>query len=284
MPKMTLSSIIPSFSQELEEFLSTKQSSFRVIHTVKSSTALQSTSGDLKVPASTVKSLSTPNSFVILDSSFNPPHNGHFSLVQKFYEYHMKTVGSSKPDLLMLLSINNADKSPPNPQELERRLSMIYLLARHTSKDLGIDVSIALTTQAKFVDKSISIFDSSESLSKLTYLLGFDTIIRFFEERYYKPKSLFEALDDFMGKNELFCLTRGDCELKHAKEFQQKIALQCSEKWNENIIMVEGDASVRNISSSFIRKNILDGNTAWEDLVIAEIKNYITDIGMYSQV
>lgn len=187
-------------AKPLEEFVSSK-ADFRVVYLTK-----------------TLATLTTRRIFV-LDSSFNPPHLGHYALVKEALRYHKtlkSAVGPGTVLFLLLLSVKNADK-PVQPAPFDKRLDMMYLMAKYMEQDLDIDVSIGLTNHAKFVDKAVSISQYLKNLfpdeymsMRLTFLVGFDTLIRIFDPKYYVPDKLLEVLDTFMKTTDLFCLTRTD--------------------------------------------------------------------------
>lgn len=123
------------------------------------------------------------------------------------------TVGAPSTRLLLLLSVNNADKAP-KPAAFEQRLALMLALARDThaellaaqdkepagSPDMDIPIDIGLTSEPYFHNKSNAIAVSpfyvrpafpSAPVNKTTpdqiFLLGFDTLIRIFDPKYYPP-------------------------------------------------------------------------------------------------
>jgi nicotinamide-nucleotide adenylyltransferase len=93
--------------------------------------------------------------------------------------------------LLLLFSTSNADKAP-KPASFPHRLVMMSIFAQSLFSKLKKDsvaIDIGLTTEAFFNDKAAAITESNEYLDglKQTYLLGYDTVIRFLAPKYY-PK------------------------------------------------------------------------------------------------
>lgn len=232
----------------------------------------------------------------ILDSSFNPPHLGHLSLALESLKQSYSAENEQKI-LYLILSVKNADKLVPQPASFAERIDMMCLMADNISQNYGFKVEVGLTKHAKFVDKSMSILNyikSSQQESippKITFSVGFDTIIRLFNPKYYIPDKLLIALDEFMKTTDIFCLTRGNedttyqeqikyiADIKHGKDgdiphhWSTKIFLE--KKMNEG---------TTDISSSAIRKQIEtgsenDGN--WGDSVLPEIKEYILESKLY---
>ncbi|CAK7214496.1 hypothetical protein SBRCBS47491_002162 [Sporothrix bragantina] len=156
------------------------------------------------------------HNLVILDSSFNPPTLAHMKMATAALQF-LRTDSSSTSSLtpspplkstrlLLLLSVNNADKAP-KPAAFEERLALMLAMARDThavlasEKDdsLDIHIDIGLTSEPYFHNKSNAIAVSpfyvrpdfsSATGSKTTpdqlFLLGYDTLIRIFDAKYYK--------------------------------------------------------------------------------------------------
>lgn len=238
----------------------------------------------------------------VLDSSFNPPHLGHYTLAKEALNYHYKDDTASGPDsrsLLLLLSVKNADKENV-PASFHDRIEMMYLMAQYLNKNLNVNVSIGLTNHARFVDKSLSILDSIHathpeidvSALKLTFLVGFDTLIRIFDPKYYLPDKLSDSLNNFMKSTDLFCLTRNDNDstylqqINYVKEIHHGKHEHIPRNWSRNIFLFEKEGNydeqldvIGAISSSSIRKNI--AGSSWHSQVIPEIKQYIIDHNLY---
>lgn len=224
----------------------------------------------------------------ILDSSFNPPHRGHLSLITKAVESSKGPVS-----LLLLLSVKNADKLIPEPASFEDRLDMMCLFADHIHSNLNIPVSVALTNHAKFADKSsvvtgwVNEVIGEISEIKFSFLLGFDTLIRVFDPKYYNPVPISEALADFMKLNEFFCLTRTD-DKNNNMDAQHQYLQDVSEgrtelpaEWAGKIHLVEGDEKFLHVSSSSIRKNAALQTHNWQNDVTSTIGEFIKRENLY---
>lgn len=227
----------------------------------------------------------------ILDSSFNPPHLAHYSLVKTSIDYEAFKNDRNSSSVLLLLSISNADKADGEPASLEQRIDMIILLAEHITKSLGVPAAVALTSCPKFADKCEAIQNHSRELAlpklKLTFLVGFDTIIRILDQKYYtSPISV--ALNDLFQNSDFLVLTRED--KKHTIEFQLSYVKQLHDgslkaipnDWASRIYIVVNDNLIEaDISSSAIRSNIRNGNIHWQEKTIPEIATYIKEKSPY---
>ncbi|TPX11680.1 uncharacterized protein E0L32_007659 [Thyridium curvatum] len=147
---------------------------------------------------------------VVLDSSFNPPTQAHMRMAVDA----LRGGGGSSKRLVLLLSVNNADKKP-KPAGFEQRMAMMWAFARDMHGELsgagtgaeragggeqegrddgGMPIDIALTTKAYFHDKSSAIAEDGfygadgpeqEQEQEQEFLTGYDTLIRIFNPKYY---------------------------------------------------------------------------------------------------
>mmetsp|Transcript_2269 Transcript_2269/g.2212 ORF Transcript_2269/g.2212 Transcript_2269/m.2212 type:complete len:268 (+) Transcript_2269:614-1417(+) len=231
----------------------------------------------------------------VLDSSFNPPHLGHYSLVKESLIYNYKDSLSDNKMVLLLLSVNNADKLTPQPASFHHRIEMMFKLADHIHESLKVDVKVGLTNHAKFVDKSNAICSYmnnykqfSMSNIRLSFLVGFDTLIRILNPKYYVPNSLATALDGFFETSDLFCLTRSDDSISLEKQFEYLDSIASGnidgvpKHWSSNIFLSHNESlELSKISSSSIRSNVSHHNEEWFNKVTPDIKNYIVNEDIY---
>ncbi|AAS54093.1 AFR721Wp [Eremothecium gossypii ATCC 10895] len=214
---------------------------------------------------------------LVLDSSFNPPHFGHCELIERAVEHYK----SEQLHVLLLLSVNNADKAA-KPATFDKRLYMMSILAELLSK--SIDSSVGLTTHARFIEKTGAIRKHGFHVGPITYLMGFDTLIRFFDPRYYQPSTLIEALSEFMQHTELFCLTREDgagpenqatyCATLATGGFEPHMP----RNWASHIFIDSRAGKYYGLSSTKVR-NLIAQPRALSDLVPKEILDYICIAG-----
>ncbi|CUS24267.1 LAQU0S15e00694g1_1 [Lachancea quebecensis] len=212
---------------------------------------------------------------LVLDSSFNPPHMGHYTLVERAVRHY----GGTDMQVVLLLSINNADKEI-KPASLDKRMDMMCIMADLLSKN-SLPVSVGITKYAKFFEKSAAICKGLGHSPKITYLVGFDTIVRVFDSKYYAPLSVADALRDFMSDTEFFCLTRdGETAVQQQLQYPRDIAEGTYEpnipkSWNSKIVVEKGDESFSHISSSSLRKTLYDPEKDVSASVPLEIYHYI---------
>ena len=117
-----------------------------------------------------------PGCLLCLSASFNPLTIAHVWLIQEASRL-------VPPDeVLLLLAKANVDKGATG-FPLERRLSLLsrYAESRPT-------LSVAVVSHGRFVDKAEAIRAHYPRGCLLTFLVGFDTLIRVFDQKYYADR------------------------------------------------------------------------------------------------
>ncbi|KAJ3189065.1 hypothetical protein HK101_008970 [Irineochytrium annulatum] len=160
---------------------------------------------------------------LILDSSFNPPTKAHEAMITIAHatiasSEFVRTAStlSCEPavtrnlPIILMLSINNADKGEIK-EAAHKRLSMIHRLAVGLHKTIQVgDIIVACTTEARFVDKALA-FQSVFPRTSLRFIVGYDTLIRLFDPKYYAgtvSAALTPLFDPMMGNASLIVFDR----------------------------------------------------------------------------
>jgi nicotinamide-nucleotide adenylyltransferase len=115
----------------------------------------------------------SPGTLLCLSASFNPMTMAHAALLEE---------GSRlipPQEILLLLATVNVDKAVKG-LPLERRLDILLRFA-----DSRPRVSVAAVGHGRFVDKMEAIRSAYPSNTRLVFLLGFDTLVRLFDAKYY---------------------------------------------------------------------------------------------------
>ncbi|KAF2117992.1 hypothetical protein BDV96DRAFT_644325 [Lophiotrema nucula] len=182
----TLRTLLPELEQALHSFTSSS-AKFRIVRTVH--------------PASASRAAKT---LYILDSSFNPPSIAHLALAKSALT-NPAPADETPFRLLLLFSTHNADKAP-SPASFVQRLALMTVFAEdvvqqlslhptdseasNNEQDGGITVDIGLTKEPYYTDKSIAITELQPapypSRPRHVHLVGYDTLIRFCNPKYYK--------------------------------------------------------------------------------------------------
>jgi nicotinamide-nucleotide adenylyltransferase len=213
----------------------------------------------------------------ILDSSFNPPTNAHLALALS------SLPSKTKATVLLLLGIQNADKQP-KPASFDHRLEMMALLAHKIETQSPTTAAlIALSRHPRFVDKARDVSQSFPGVEEVVWLVGFDTLIRILDKKYYVPKTVEESLREFWTKNRFVYAIRGDDETE--RTYLNRIRSGGVEGvpplWAEHITMIEPVGK----DASSTRAREAAGRGHWDEVarvVPDEIAEYIRKEGLYT--
>lgn len=224
---------------------------------------------------------------LILDSSFNPPHWGHYTLIKKSYEHYRTLYPDKQIDVLLLLSVQNADKDA-KPATFDKRVEMMCLMARMiTNSKPKSSCSVGLTIFGKFVDKDKVVRERFFNHGKIVYLAGFDTITRIFDPKYYVPDTPAVALNEFMKQTEFCCLTRYDdksgadieqlfiTQINYSKEISEgKFEPLIPREWGSKVNVLMNDPKYSDVSSSSIR-NVMVQMNGTDPMKLASLKELL---------
>jgi nicotinamide-nucleotide adenylyltransferase len=225
-----------------------------------------------------------------------------------------QTLGTLR--LLLLLSVNNADKGV-KPAAFDKRLVMMWAFARDVQDSLrsgskpgeglataeagALSVDLGLATVPYFHDKSATLSESGfynehgnaggGNEANQVFLVGYDTLIRIFNPKYYgpphsagqpvdlEPSLMRKALDPFFARAKLRVTMRTDDEWGGADEqnaylegLTQAEGLESvggSKDWGRRIEMVEGRKAGGDIvSSTYARAAAKAGDLDRLDLMV----------------
>lgn len=305
-----------------------------------------------------------PRTLIVLDSSFNPPTRAHLRMATSAIRDHLaqqETNGGQKKRLgtslrlLLLLSVNNADKAP-KPAAFEQRLALMWAFARDLQLEQqqgglrggpapspslsgeerehddaeGLSIDLALSTLPYFHEKSAAIAellfyrggeegelggggDGGDGEMEQLFLVGYDTLIRIFNPKYYRgaPGSsaavadvaeagggatpMQRVLGPFFARAKLRVTLRTDDDwggedeqrayLRNLLEAEGLAAVGGSREWGGRIETVEGRrVGADIISSTYARAAARDRN--WDRLglmVTPEVGRWIEQEKLYAE-
>ncbi|PWN19131.1 hypothetical protein BCV69DRAFT_284289 [Microstroma glucosiphilum] len=276
----------------------------------------------------------------VLDSSFNPPHLAHLSLVSSspFLSRSAPPSSSRKhyDAHLLLLSSKNADKGSGKAGDAspEQRLSMMYLLAKDLERKLSSEgskepnVAVVVVEEPLMKDKSTllhSFFKEQteggrgqsngaglvhRARPRLHWVVGWDTIIRYFALKYYpSPESFARSCDLFFNQEgTTFVAARrvvggsapdrsDDAEQSAAslrKEEDKFLGSDLVRPWVEkgSVTMFDLPKEARGVSSTLVRSILLeDGVSGKEklrklrqgDTVSEDLAKYLVEEDVYKK-
>lgn len=206
-----------SFYQHSLSLLSSSSLNFKIVHSVSTQCTSSNANSNSSLSVSDVHQRSTRSTpLYILDASFNPPTVAHMRMIlysDLFAENSFKAPYQSR--LLLLLAVNNADK-PSQPASLEHRLSMMemfcndLLLAIPDIEKVNLKIDIGIISNPYFVDKMNTIENSGLYPLDMEHIyhIGFDTLVRIMNPRYYPPNYTLEKLGPFLEKHRFLVFYR----------------------------------------------------------------------------
>ncbi|KAL9124496.1 MAG: hypothetical protein Q9217_006174, partial [Psora testacea] len=241
----------------------------------------------------------------ILDSSFNPPTLAHLRICTTALLQDSKAKSpDSQKRLLLLLATQNADKAP-KPAGFEQRLSMMCLFAQgllqrveEQAPESNISIDVAVSKLPLFVDKVKEIensgaYENAKEMEQV-HLIGFDTLTRLLDTKYYPPDHTLKSLETLFRRHRVRVTARTDDQWG-SREEQDAYVRELAEgrrlgeggerEWAEKIELVEGRKEGEEIvSSTKVREAVKSGDReALEKLVLQDVANWIFNEGLYKE-
>ncbi|KAL7926459.1 hypothetical protein ACQKWADRAFT_309292 [Trichoderma austrokoningii] len=233
---------------------------------------------------------------VVLDSSFNPPTRAHAEMAKSA----LKWAASAR--LMLLLSVNNADKAP-KPASFATRLGMMEGFGHELLKSFadagggdGPEIDLAVTKMPYFHDKARAIAESGfYAEPEQIFLAGFDTVIRIFNPKYYgsaEEGGMRAALGPFFDRARLRVTMRTDDEWGGEDEQVEYVRRLGEDQldevggdkaWAGRVDLVEGRKG-SGVSSSRVRELVKGGRKQeLEEMVDGEVLGWIEEEGLYRE-
>ncbi|OTA08428.1 hypothetical protein A9Z42_0001130 [Trichoderma parareesei] len=273
---------------------------------------------------------------VVLDSSFNPPTRAHGEMARSALRWASSTTTAAATPLLgggkdadddagggggttttsvrlmLLLSVNNADKAP-KPASFPVRLGMMDAFGHGLLRSLGDEgirpeIDVAVTKMPYFHDKARVIGESGvyrSSSSALgqgggyepeqVFLAGFDTVIRIFNPKYYGGGGggMKAALGPFFERARLRVTMRTDDEWGGEEEQRAYVRglgegvldeVGGDAAWAGRVDLVQGGGTGNGVSSSKVREMVRRGEReALGEMVDGEVLEWIEGMGLYRE-
>jgi len=137
-----------------------------------------------------------PGTLLCLSASFNPMTVAHAVLVDEGSRL------ASPQEVLLLLATANVDKHGEG-LPLEQRLDLLLRFAEPRPR-----VSVAAVYHGRFVDKLDGIRAAYPDATRVRFLLGFDTLVRLFDAKYYDDRDA--SLTRLFEGSECIVANRGE--------------------------------------------------------------------------
>jgi nicotinamide-nucleotide adenylyltransferase len=195
-----------------------------------------------------------PGRLLCLSASFNPLTVAHVWLIQ--------VASRSLPcdEILLVLARTNVDKAVAG-FPLERRLG---LLARFAESRPAC--SVAACSHGRFVDKADAIRPHYPAGTRLVFLVGFDTLIRLFDPKYYADRDA--SLSALFGVSEFIVANRAPDPSEAVTAF---LARPDVVPYAHRIRVIQLPPDVAAISATAVRARLARGESV-TDLVPPEIQ------------
>ncbi len=194
-----------------------------------------------------------PGSLLCLSASFNPLTVAHVWLIREASWIVF-------PDeVLLLLARANVDKAVSG-FPLERRLT---LLTRFIETRPAF--SVAACSHGRFVDKAAAIRTHYPAGTRVTFLVGFDTLVRLFDSKYYADRDA--ALTVLFGESDFIAANRAPDPPEAVTAFLTRPDVA---HFAHRIRVIQLPPEIAAISATQIRSRLARGESV-TDLVPPEI-------------
>lgn len=257
---------------------------------------------------------------LVLDASFNPPHNAHAALFKSAVTQYISSasVDATNVEVLLLMATRNVDKPGQSVDQYAGRACMLRLFAEDlvATSNRKVKVDVGLTVHARFVDKFQQLFENhkTDRLQKgmneqdddlvVVFLVGFDTLVRILDPKYYPDSSVSEALGgDFEQKVRFMVLTREDDDssqlstfvgdnndenssakdqARYVDQIRRGLLPGTPSIWASKIDLVPATRQSQGVSSTGVRRAVLEGDlNKLGAMVCLSVKDYILLHGLY---
>ena len=199
--------------------------------------------------------------WAVLPSAFNPPTRAHLRLLELALGVEGVEGGAA------LLTTRNVAKGVEGAS-LADRIGML-LAARESHPGLAV----LGANQARIVDQAAALRGAWPD-ARFDFVLGYDTLVRLFDEQYYDGPMETE-LDPFFERHRVIAANRGEVTVG---EMGAWVAERAS-RWGERIVALALDEAHRTMAWSEVRARVGAGEAS-ED-VPPEVAAYIRERGLY---
>ncbi|KAK6908916.1 hypothetical protein L486_01435 [Kwoniella mangroviensis CBS 10435] len=236
----------------------------------------------------------------VLDSSFNPPTIAHQQIAfSTFPPPSSSFTPSNNPpsytSRLLLFSARNVEKTlksgDATPQQRVGMMSILASLQSNTHPKESI--AVGLINEPTFVGKALIVRDYLSTLPyldvevDLSFLVGTDTLIRFFDPRFYPPNEMSRKIQEYFRDSNAYLISarRGINEEDRAIE-NEILNRDGVREWVDKgklRLLGTGQEGWEEVSSTIVRQAVGGGD--WEKvekLVGKEVMDYIRKEELYS--
>lgn len=199
--------------------------------------------------------------WAVLPSAFNPPTRAHLRLLELAQAVEGVEGGAA------LLTTRNVAKGLEGASPADR---IGMLLAARAARP---GLAVLAANQARIVDQAASLRAAWPGAS-FDFVLGYDTLIRLFDEQYY-PGAMELELDPFFERHRVIAANRGEVTASGVEAYVE----QRASRYGERIVTVALDEAHGRMASSDARARIGAGEGSAD--VPEEVAAYIREHGLY---
>ena len=200
-----------------------------------------------------------PGTLLCLSASFNPMTMAHAVLIREGGRL------VSPQETLLLLATVNVDKGVEG-LPLERRFDLLHRFAESRP-----NVSVAAVGHGRFVDKLEAIRAAYPAGTRVVFLLGFDTLVRLFDPKYYADRGA--SLTRLFDGSECIVANRGGNAPSAVEAFLVRPEVA---PFAHRIHVVRLPADLAAVSATEVRARLARGEPFGE-LVPPEIRPSLAD-------
>ena len=201
----------------------------------------------------------------IFPASFNPPTKAHVALIREAIKCF------KLDEILVLLDLQAMDKRLTGAS-FEERLEMLKVLFERHSR-----ISIGVSNRGLFLEKVRPLRELFPSGTAFVFIVGFDTIIRVLDRKYYKNRK--RSLDHLFESCEFLVANRGN----HEREaFERFFLQQGNERYKRKVGFFTLSKEFSSISSSLVRKKLGEGKSV-KNMVPPAVLRFIQEKGVYTR-
>ena len=193
-----------------------------------------------------------------LSASFNPLTVAHTALIREASRL------MPPREILLLLAMANVDK-PVTGLPLEARLDLLVRYAESRPS-----LSVAAVAHGRFVDKLEAIRAAYPAETRVIFLLGFDTLVRLFDPKYYPDRTA--ALSRLFGGSECVVANRSPAPPSDVDAF---LARDEVFPFVRRIHSIQLPADLAEVSATAVRARLALGEPVF-DLIPPEIRTALS--------
>ena len=204
-----------------------------------------------------------PGTLLCLSASFNPMTVAHAVLIReggRLVSHH---------ETLLLLATVNVDKGAEG-LSLETRFDLLLRFA-----EFRPNVSVAAVGHGRFVDKLEAIRAAYPEATRVVFLLGFDTLVRLFDPKYYADRMT--SLTRLFDGSECIVANRGGDAPSAVEAFLARPEVA---PFAHRIHVVRLPTHVAAVSATEVRARLSRGEPI-DELVPPEIRPSVADWGRH---